>query len=261
MQSEPRTKRIIAKLHNIQLASLNRRWSQWLSFPELFTSPIHKKALLLNIEQLHYLKTIVIMRSSSCLIKQFYGSLKPIGVLSNCHAAKLIDIVVVNQKILQKRKSLLDNTREVQTFGGLDNLSAQLQIVKDIKAGNPTIQRFALGPALSYPSAVAYLCSGLRKDNLLIALLVRKLDWQTLSDWESSLGSTREPTSFNLVSLPRDPDIGSRCLCVDKQHPLEVCQTFRDMRQTGVLRKHPATNITSTTIGCCMLRIALLSKS
>ncbi|XP_055542768.1 uncharacterized protein LOC129728356 [Wyeomyia smithii] len=245
------------RLPQIKLQTFNGDIDDWLGFRDLFTSLIHWKPDLPEVEKFHYLK--------GCLQGEPKSLIEPIKITSANYkvAWEMLLRRYNNSKQLKKR--------QIQTLFKLPTLSKES--VVDLHALLETFQRVV-------QTLDQIVQPGDYKDLLLVNLLASRLDPFTRRGWEehsaaSETDSLKEMTDFLqrrieiLESLPaRVADTrsgqssqptgkfklvgsktsfnttqtqGARCVACKENHPLYQCTTFQGLtvaERDSMLRAH-----------------------
>lgn len=161
------------QLPRIELPKFSGDYSQWSQFRDLFTSMIISNNELAAVEKLHYLK-MSLFGESSQMLKNL--------TVSGENFTRAWDTLVTryeNKRILiDSQLSALFATRKVKTECS-DELKRLFGDVKE-----------ALG------ALEALDCPVNHWNHIVVFMVVRKLDAESLKDWEKTLGANTTPPSF-----------------------------------------------------------------
>lgn len=245
------------RLPQIKLQSFNGNIDEWISFRDLYTSLIHRKVDLPEVEKFHYLK--------GCLQGEPKGLIDPLKITRNNYqvAWEMLLKRYDNSKQLKKR--------QVQALFSLPTLSKES--VTDLHTLMDGFERIVQNlDQVIKPEEY--------KDLLLVNLLTSRLDPVTRRGWEEQSSTKDQDTLADLTdfmhrricileSLPsKASDVkgsqqvqqpsrykssavkascgsvqssGGRCVVCKENHPLYMCSSFQRLsvrERDGVLRSN-----------------------
>lgn len=163
------------RLPRIEIPKFSGDYSQWSPFCDLFTSMIIENTELSAVEKLHYLKLSV----------------------SGEPAQHLKNIAISNENFTRAWDALVDRYENKRIL-----IEAHLAILfgtNKIKSENSTEIKRLLGDVKEVLGALEALGCPVRQwDLVIIFMMVRNLDSESLKRWEDSLGSQSNPPSFEI---------------------------------------------------------------
>ncbi|XP_022903946.2 uncharacterized protein [Onthophagus taurus] len=161
------------QLPQIKLPVFDGSYSNWPQFRDLFFSMVHSNDDISNVEKFHYLKM--------CLINEPAQLLKNLLVTNDNFQRAwtlLIERYENRRVMVDTQLTLLLSARSLKT----ESASELKKLLGEVKE--------ALGALESLGCPIKYW------DNILVYLIVRKLDSETAKDWEKSISSYRDPSTF-----------------------------------------------------------------
>ncbi|XP_062535045.1 uncharacterized protein LOC134204234 [Armigeres subalbatus] len=245
------------RLPQIKLQTFNGDLDEWISFRDLFTSLIHSRGDLPDVEKLHYLK--------GCLLGEPKGLIDPLAITAaNYHVAwKLVTKRYDNSKQLRKRQiqSLFslphlakESVSELQgLIEGFERIVHTLDQVVEVQEYKDLLLVNMLSSRLDPVTRRSWEEQSSTKDkdtvNEMVDFIHRRI--QVLASipvrsTESKVAQLNAPkqralvkASFNSAQLPTQSS--SSCVCCSETHFLFVCPVFKRLSvrdREGVLRKH-----------------------
>ena len=162
-------------LPRIDLLKFSGQYTEWANFRDIFESLVIKNESLSNVQRLHYLK--------SCLTGEARVVVKNITVTDANYemAWKAVKDRYENMRAIVA--SYLDRM--------LDAVPMKSDSVTELKRVHDTVN----------DALIALRCLDRNEvDDFVVAILTKKLDSHTRTEWELSLGNVREPATFSDLS-------------------------------------------------------------
>ncbi|XP_071050711.1 uncharacterized protein [Onthophagus taurus] len=157
----------------INLPKFDGDFANWTQFRDLFNSMVYQDNNISNGEKLQYLKM--------CLINEPARLIKNL-LITNDNMAKAWEILVDRYE----NRRLLINTQLAVLFSS-----------KSVKSESSVELKRFLGEIKEALGALEALnCSVEHWDNLLVYLFTRKLDSESIKEWEKVIGGYLEPPSY-----------------------------------------------------------------
>jgi len=162
-------------LPRIDLPKFSSQYTEWVSFRDIFESLVINNECLTNVQRLHYLKTSL-TDDARVVIKN-------------------ITVTDANYELAWEAvRERYENTRAIVSSylnNILDAAPMKADTVSELKRVHDMVNDAVL--------ALRSLGRGC-VDDFVVAILSKKLDLHTRTEWEISLGNKREPASFNDIS-------------------------------------------------------------
>lgn len=161
------------RLPTISLPKFSGNYTEWTSFRDLFTTLIHNNAALSDVQRLHYLKSNLLGEAESML--------------------RHVSIDAANYRdAFESLQNRYENKRMIVTT----QLKQLMALQPVIDENTTTIKRLLVG-TVEVIQALKNLERPVDKwDDLLVFITTQKLDATSRKEWETSLGSSKNPPTF-----------------------------------------------------------------
>nr|XP_022911183.1 uncharacterized protein LOC111422213 [Onthophagus taurus] len=165
-------------LPQINLPKFNGKYCNWSQFKDLFMSMIHDNDNISDVEKLHYLKMSL--------------SDEPSQLLKN--------VVITNDNFSRAWQMLLERYENKRLL--IDSQLNTLFNSRSLKNDSSLELKRLLGEVKESLGALEALgCPIKHWDHILVYMIVRKLDVDTIKDWEKSLVNNQNPPSYDELEL------------------------------------------------------------
>ncbi|XP_071057602.1 uncharacterized protein [Onthophagus taurus] len=165
-------------LPQINLPKFNGKYCNWSQFKDLFMSMIHDNDNISDVEKLHYLKMSL--------------SDEPSQLLKN--------VVITNDNFSRAWQMLLERYENKRLL--IDSQLNTLFNSRSLKNDSSLELKRLLGEVKESLGALEALgCPIKHWDHVLVYMIVRKLDVDTIKDWEKSLANNQNPPSYDELEL------------------------------------------------------------
>ncbi|XP_039303389.1 uncharacterized protein LOC120357294 [Solenopsis invicta] len=161
-------------LPRIELPKFSGQYTEWVNFRDIFESIVIKNEGLTNVQRLHYLKSSLTSEARIVI--------------------KNISVTDANYELVWGAvKERYENTRAIVSsyLNTILEATPKADSVSELKRVHDSINDAVLALRNLERNCV---------DDFVVAILSRKLDVNTRTEWEISLGNKREPASFNELS-------------------------------------------------------------
>ncbi|XP_071052897.1 uncharacterized protein [Onthophagus taurus] len=165
-------------LPQINLPKFNGKYCNWSQFKDLFMSMIHDNDNISDVEKLHYLKMSL--------------SDEPSQLLKN--------VVITNDNFSRAWQMLLERYENKRLL--IDSQLNTLFNSCSLKNDSSLELKRLLGEVKESLGVLEALgCPIKHWDHVLVYMIVRKLDVDTIKDWEKSLANNQNPPSYDELEL------------------------------------------------------------